>query len=64
MDELITTEEYAAAARAPVSTVRYWRAQSIGPIGFKVGKRVLYRKRDVQAWLDERRRQAVRKHSA
>lgn len=64
VDELMTTEEFSAAARAPVSTIRYWRAQGIGPVGFKVGKRVLYRARDVQAWLDERRRAAARKASA
>jgi DNA-binding transcriptional MerR regulator len=64
MDELMTTEEFSEAARAPVSTVRYWRAQGIGPVGFKVGKRVLYRRRDVQGWLDKRRREAMRKAPA
>jgi DNA-binding transcriptional MerR regulator len=55
MEELMTTEEFAQAARAPISTVRYWRAQGLGPQGFRVGKRVLYRQRDVQKWLDGRR---------
>lgn len=64
MDDLLTTEEFADIARAPVSTVRYWRAQRIGPVGFRLGRRVLYRRSDVTKWLDERRKAEMRARSA
>lgn len=49
---LLTTAEVAARTRAPESTVRYWRHLGVGPRGFKVGRRVVYREEDVAAWLD------------
>ena len=64
MDEFMITEEVAATARVPISTVRHWRAQGTGPAGFKVGKRVLYRRRDVEKWLNERRRAAEAKQAS
>lgn len=51
LEPLLTSEEFAAAARVPVSTIRYWRHIKRGPQGFRVGRRVLYRERDVAAWL-------------
>lgn len=55
VEQLMTTEEVAEAVRVPVSTIYYWRAQGIGPVGSRVGKRVLYRQDDVEKWLEERR---------
>ena len=52
-DELLTTAEVAALARAPISTVRYWRHIGFGPTSFRLGRRVLYRRGDVQQWLDQ-----------
>lgn len=52
--EHMTTEEVAAFVRSPTETVRYWRHVGKGPRSFKVGRRVLYRRADVLAWLDER----------
>lgn len=60
MEEHMTTEEFAAEARCPVSTIYYWRAQKIGPVGFKVGKRILYRRSEVRAWLAQLHAEAVR----
>lgn len=51
-ERLLTTAEVAIRTRTPESTVRYWRSIGFGPHGFRVGKRVLYREADVQAWLD------------
>ncbi len=51
--ELLTTAEVALLARAPVSTVRYWRHLGVGPASFRLGRRVLYRRSDVSKWLDE-----------
>lgn len=52
-DDLLTTAEVALITRAPASTVRYWR-HGVGPTGFTLGRRVVYRRRDVTAWLLER----------
>jgi len=54
-DDNLTGAEVAEMARAPVSTVRYWRHIGYGPKGFRVGKRVLYRRSDVEAWLEQLR---------
>ncbi len=50
--EYMTTAEVAELLRAPISTVRYWRHVHQGPRSFSVGRRVLYRRADVAAWLD------------
>ena len=50
---LLTMTEVAGVVRRPVSTVRWWRHQGLGPRGFVVGgRRVMYRKSDVVAWLE------------
>lgn len=49
--ELLTTAEVADLVRATPSTVRFWRHAGTGPAGFKVGRRVLYRRADVEAWI-------------
>jgi predicted DNA-binding transcriptional regulator AlpA len=33
------------------ATLRWWRHQNCGPKSMRVGKRVLYRLSDVEAWL-------------
>ena len=54
LDDLLTTDDVAAITRAPVSTVRYWRHIGCGPRGFALGRRVVYRRRDVLSWLADR----------
>lgn len=51
--QLLTTSEVAELVRAPESTVRYWRHCGRGPHSFRVGRRVVYRPEDVEAWLEE-----------
>ncbi len=54
MDEpLHTTDEVATYFRTVPGTVRYWRHVGKGPRSFKVGRRVLYEREDVQAWLTD-----------
>ena len=51
--ELMTRQEVAVMTRQAESTLRYWGTVNKGPKFFKVGgRRVLYRRSDVQAWLD------------
>lgn len=59
-DELLTTHEVAALLKTPASTVRYWRSQGTGPTGFRVGRRTLYARADVERWLQALRRSDAR----
>ena len=51
--DLLLTKEVARNLRIPESTLRYWRGIGLGPKGFKLGRRVVYRAQDVREWLDE-----------
>ena len=51
--ELLTLEE-AAVLRTPVATLRYRRHLGVGPDGFRLGRRVVYRRQDVERWVAER----------
>lgn len=52
--ELLTITEAAELLRAPVATLRYWRHRNTGPRSFRLGRRVLYRRDDLRAWIDAR----------
>jgi predicted DNA-binding transcriptional regulator AlpA len=52
-EDLLTTAEVALITRSPASTLRYWRHLGSGPYSFRLGRRVVYRRADVTAWLDE-----------
>lgn len=52
--DLLTITEAAELLRAPVATLRYWRHLGCGPHSFRVGRRVLYRRVDLDAWVDAR----------
>jgi len=53
--DLYTTEELAKIVRVTPDTVRFWRHLNKGPKYFKLGggKRVFYRREDVEAWINE-----------
>lgn len=51
-DELMNTGEVAVLTRLPEGTIRYLRYEGRGPRGVKLGRRVMYRKSDVIAWID------------
>jgi hypothetical protein len=51
---LLTLDEAAAFLRTPVATLRYWRHLGIGPAGFRLGRRVLYRRADLEQWVSDR----------
>lgn len=50
---LMTTEDVSAECLIPVGTLRYYRACGAGPVSFKLGGRVRYRRADVLAWVAE-----------
>ena len=49
---LLTITEAAELLRTPVATLRYWRHLGTGPRSFRLGRRVLYRHDDLQAWVE------------
>ncbi len=53
MHELMTIEEVAEATRLPVNTLYHYRATGQGPQSAKLGRRVVYRRSDVDAWITE-----------
>jgi excisionase family DNA binding protein len=53
-DELLTTEQLADYLHVAVQTLHQWRWTDSGPPGIKVGRRVLYRRSAVEAWLAKR----------
>ncbi len=52
MPDYMTTQEVAALARTSPETVRYWRHVGKGPASFKLGRRVLYSREGVLAWIE------------
>ncbi|RBY85988.1 AlpA family transcriptional regulator [Blastococcus sp. TF02A-26] len=58
--ELLTITEAADVLRAPVATLRYWRHLGTGPRSFRLGRRVLYRRVDLHAWVDAQADQSPR----
>ncbi len=55
-DDLIVTKELAAYLRRPVATVRWWRSKGLGPPGVRLGRGIVYRRADVDAWINEQER--------
>jgi predicted DNA-binding transcriptional regulator AlpA len=66
-DEFLTVEELAGMVRTTPNAVHQWRHRGFGPRGTRIGKRILYRRSDVEQWIAEqtvaelnsRRREAV-----
>lgn len=49
--DYLTSQEAADLVRRPSSTLAYWRHRGEGPKYAKIGKRILYRRADVEEWL-------------
>jgi DNA-binding transcriptional MerR regulator len=49
--DLLTIEEVSERYRVPVGTLRFWRHKGVGPAGFRIGRRVVYRVADCEAWV-------------
>lgn len=55
MPDYLTTADVATMFRTSAETVRFWRHVGKGPKSFKVGRRVLYAREDVEAFIAEAR---------
>ena len=58
-DEYMRTAELSRLTRIPVGTLRQWRHRGFGPPGFRAGGVVLYRRADVDAWLEAQQRAEI-----
>ena len=54
MSELLTTDDAAQTLRSNVHTLAYWRATGQGPAWAKIGRRVVYRRTDIEAFVEAR----------
>lgn len=52
-ERLMSVQELADYLDVPVKTIYAWRYHGHGPRGFKVGRHVSFRWRDVQVWLSD-----------
>lgn len=59
MPDYITTHEFAEQVRTSPETVRYWRHIGKGPKAFKVGRKVLYVRSEVEEWINAARKAAA-----
>lgn len=48
----LRTDEAAELIRTPVGTLYAWRNKGVGPPARRVGKRLLYRRDEVIAWVE------------
>lgn len=52
MNELLTIADVNRQYPIPLGTLRYWRHRGTGPRSFKLGRRVMYRRADVDNWIE------------
>lgn len=50
--DLITLGQVAEITNTPLNTVRYWRATGQGPRFARIGRRVMARRSEVEAWIE------------
>lgn len=53
MTALLLMSEVSELTGIPVETLRTWRKNQQGPKAARIGKRVMYRRADVEAWIDQ-----------
>ena len=50
-DDLLLIEEVADITRQPVPTLRWLRHKGEGPAGFRMGRRIVFRRGAVMEWV-------------
>jgi excisionase family DNA binding protein len=53
-ERLLSAQGLADYLEVPVKTIYAWRLRNTGPRGFRVGKHLRFRWRDVESWLSDR----------
>jgi len=54
MERLLTTRATADVLNVTPEALRIWRHRGQGPLAIKYGRQVMYRRSDIEAWLDSR----------
>ena len=54
-DEFLSPADLAALLDIPVATLYNWRYTRTGPLGFRVGRHLRYKRIDVDEWIEEQR---------
>lgn len=52
-EELLTTAEAAALLRQSPNTLKYWRHMKQGPPYATIGRRIVYRRIDLDKYIDQ-----------
>ena len=55
LEPLMTVEDLAAYLHKPVNTIYKMRAEGTGPPGYRVGKHLLFKQREVAEWPEGHR---------
>lgn len=59
--EFLTTKQVSEAYPfLPAATLRYWRHAGQGPASFTLGKKVLYRRSEIERWIAEQEQATTR----
>ena len=53
MEKLLRLPEVAELTGLPENTLRFWRHHGTAPRSTRLGRRVVYRERDVVDWINE-----------
>lgn len=56
----LTIDDVSGEYGIPMGTLRHWRTNSTGPKSFKIGRRVVYRREDIDSWIQEQYDKATR----
>lgn len=51
--ELMGVKAAASFLGTAEGTLRYWRSVGVGPVSFKLGARVVYRRSELERWVAE-----------
>lgn len=63
-DELLTTAQLAQEMHLTERAIEKWRMLGTGPRFAKIGRKVLYRRADIRAWVQSRTRDSTSEQSA
>jgi predicted DNA-binding transcriptional regulator AlpA len=52
-DDILTAEDVCDQYRMHPNTLYRWRSVGRGPQAYRIGRRLLYRRADVEAWFEQ-----------
>ncbi|MFF3568250.1 helix-turn-helix transcriptional regulator [Nocardia jiangxiensis] len=59
-EDWLTTAELAHEYKLTVGTLRYWRHIGYGPASFALGRKIVYRRTDVEEWIADQEQRTRR----